>query len=316
MPILQLKPACKEYIWGGTILKEKYDKEFSGSTLAETWELSCHEDGPSVICGGEYDGRTLSEYIANVGNDVLGKNCARFSDFPILVKLIDAKQNLSIQVHPDDEYALREEGQYGKTEMWYVVDCIPGACIYYGFATAIDKEEFRRRIANNTLVDVLRRVPVKKGDVFFLPPGTIHALGAGVLIAEVQQNSNITYRVYDYGRVDSSGNTRELHVDRALDVTRLEPVAQTPACKGHIAISNYFLVDALHFSKETELLIDENSFAHLLVLKGHGQIYSDAQKVDFFAGDSFFIPASSGKVCIKGTSCEALLSRVPDEIAD
>lgn len=207
MAIVKLKPAFKDYIWGGKKLVEEYGKEFQGERLAESWELSCHPDGESVIASGEYAGKTLSAYIREKGFGILGRNCRRFSDFPILIKLIDAHDNLSVQVHPDNGYALRNEGQYGKTEMWYIVDCEPGAFLYYGFSRPVSEEEFRRRIADNTLLEVLNRVDVQKGDVLFIESGTIHAIGKGIVIAEIQQNSNITYRVYDYGRVGADGKS-------------------------------------------------------------------------------------------------------------
>lgn len=198
MSILKLKPACKDYLWGGRRLVEEYGKEYDGETLAETWELSCHPDGPSVISNGKYAGKTLEEYIEKEGREILGTHCRRFREFPVLIKFIDANKDLSIQVHPDNRFALKNEGQYGKTEMWYVMDTEPGAFLYYGFKKEISREEFRRRINDNTLTEVLNSVSVKKGDTFFIEAGTIHAIGKGILLAEIQQNSNVTYRVYDY----------------------------------------------------------------------------------------------------------------------
>lgn len=166
MSIFKLDPAFKDYIWGGTRLRDEYGKKCDYDKVAESWELSCHKDGPSVVADGEYKGLTLNEYIEKAGKGVLGKNCERFENFPILIKLIDAKDNLSVQVHPDNDYAMRVEGEYGKTEMWYVVDCDEGATLLYGFKHEITKEEFARRIADNTLLEVTNAVPVKKGDVF------------------------------------------------------------------------------------------------------------------------------------------------------
>ena len=194
MSVLKLKPSCKDYLWGGHRLVEEYGKEYDGEILAETWELSCHPDGPSTIVNGAYAGKTLEEYIEAEGKEVLGTNCRRFRDFPILTKFIDAKQDLSIQVHPDNRYALKNEGQYGKTEMWYVVDAGKEAFLYYGFKKEVSKEEFARRIQEDTLLEVLNAVPVQKGDVLFIESGTIHAIGKDILIAEIQQNSNVTYR--------------------------------------------------------------------------------------------------------------------------
>ena len=218
----ELIPPIKDYIWGGTKLREEFGKESGLERLAESWELSCHKDGVSVISGGEFDGMTLSEFVEE-HPEALGKNCGRFEFFPVLIKLIDARDDLSVQVHPDDDYAMRVEGGYGKTEVWYVIDCEEGAELIYGFAEETDSDTFRRAIEEGTLLDIVNRVPVKKGDVFFIEAGTLHAIGKGILIAEIQQNSNTTYRVYDYGRLGADGKPRELHIDKALDVTRCTP---------------------------------------------------------------------------------------------
>lgn len=323
MALLKLKPACKDYIWGGHRLKDEYNKEYDGDVLAETWELSCHPDGPSVIRNGEYAGKTLAEYIREQGSSVLGKKCEQFEDFPILIKLIDAKDNLSIQVHPDNEYALKNEGQYGKTEMWYVVDCEEGAFLYYGFSREVSREEFAERIRNNTLTEVLNAVPVKKGDVFFIEAGTIHAIGKNILIGEIQQNSNVTYRVYDYGRVDKNGKTRELHIDKALDVTRRGPVVPGRSCAPHIACCDYFTVDRISVGAKDGGVAGQagtaeksgvkqgrataDSFVSILVLDGEGTVRCGSEEIDFRKGDSIFISAGSGAYEIEGT-CEALLT--------
>ena len=220
MEPLRLNSPLKDYIWGGTRLKTEFGKSTSLERVAESWELSCHKDGPSLIENGDFAGKTLPEYIKIQGKSVLGTNCEKFDYFPILIKLIDAQDNLSVQVHPDNNYALRVEGEYGKTEMWYIVDCAEGASLIYGFDHEISAEEFARRIQDNTLLNVCNIVPVKKGDVFFIEAGTIHAIGKGILIAEIQQNSNTTYRVYDYGRVGADGNPRQLHIEKAKEVTQ------------------------------------------------------------------------------------------------
>ena len=188
------------------------------------------------------DGTTLADYAA-AHPEALGTDCAKFEQFPILTKFIDASSNLSIQVHPSNDYALKNEHQYGKTEMWYVLDCVPGAYLYYGFTHEISKEEFAERIKNNTLTEVLNAVPVHKGDCFFIPSGTLHAICQGIVVAEVQQNSNVTYRVYDYGRVGADGKPRALHIEKALDVTRRTP-PQKHDFGSHLAQCEYFTVDA------------------------------------------------------------------------
>ena len=218
MAILKLTPSCKDYLWGGSRLRTDFGIRSDLEPLAEAWVLSCHPDGPSYLP----DGTTLAYYVA-AHPEALGTDCAKFEQFPILTKFIDASKNLSIQVHPSNDYALKNEHQYGKTEMWYVLDCVPGAYLYYGFTHEISKEEFAERIKNNTLTEVLNAVPVHKGDCFFIPSGTLHTICRGIVVAEVQQNSNVTYRVYDYGRVGADGKPRALHIEKALDVTRRTP---------------------------------------------------------------------------------------------
>ena len=197
MKIEKLTPAFKDYLWGGVKLREIYGKPCNFEKVAESWELSTHSAGQSRLSGGQLDGMPLGQYF-QAHPEVLGENCKKFQNFPVLIKFIDAKQALSIQVHPSDAYALEHEGEFGKTEMWYVMDCEPGAFLYFGVNREISQEEFRQRIENNTVEEVLNRVDVRPGDVFFIQSGTIHAIGAGILICEIQQNSNCTYRVYDY----------------------------------------------------------------------------------------------------------------------
>lgn len=307
MPLLKLSPACKDYLWGGHKLKNEYNKVYDGDVLAETWELSCYPDSPSVIVNGPAAGKTLRDWISEQGAGVLGTNCARFPDFPVLIKFIDAAKDLSIQVHPDNAYAQKYEGQMGKTEMWYVVEAEPGAFLYYGFKKEITKEEFKERIENNTLPEVLNAVPCKKGDVFFIESGTLHAIGKGLLIAEIQQNSNVTYRVYDYGRRDKNGNLRELHIDKALDVTRTCPPAPVPSAAPHIAACDYFVVDHLTIDGETSGDVTAASFAHLLFLTGEGTISCGGETLPFRKGDSFFFSAGSGEYAISGIG-EALVT--------
>ncbi len=317
MKPMLLKPAFKDYIWGGTRLRDDFQKDCDFDKIAESWELSCHKDGNSVISGGEFNGLTLQEFIDKQGKAVLGTNCERFENFPILIKLIDAKDNLSVQVHPNNEYALRVEGEYGKTEMWYIVDCDEGATLLYGFKNEISKDEFAKRIADNTLLEVTNAVPVKKGDVFFIEAGTLHAIGKGILIAEIQQNSNTTYRIYDYGRVGNDGKPRELHVEKAKDVTALRPAKAYPeteiiAKDGYteklLSSCEYFTTYALEVNDKATLTADEKSFNSILILEGSGRLSGESE-IEFKKGDSIFIPASSGDYTIEG-KCKAILTKV------
>lgn len=312
MAILKLKPACKDYLWGGNRLKTDFNKEYDGEILAETWELSCHKDGPSVIVNGRDAGKTFTEYIKENGNKAAGTNCGRFEDFPILIKFIDARDNLSIQVHPDNEYALKNEGQYGKTETWYIVDAKEGAGIYYGVKEAMSKEEFGAKIADNTVLDALNFQKVKKGEMYFIESGTIHAIGKDVLIAEIQQNSNVTYRVYDFGRVGADGKPRELHIEKAKDVTNLTPMKEKKEFGAHLADCDYFTVDGLHVNGACDGATDGTTFHSILILDGEGILTSGEESVSFRKGDSLFVPADNGAYKIEGKA-DALLTTVRAE---
>ena len=213
--IYKLDPAIKDNIWGGNKLRE-YGKNTDKDRIAESWELSFTNGGEAKI----YDGREMSEAFPK---DTWGEACQKFHAFPVLTKFIDAKDNLSVQVHPSDAYALENEGQFGKTEMWYVVDAEDGAGLYMGLERECGKDEFAAAVADGSVESLLSFKKVRQGDVYFIPSGTIHAIGAGVVIFEIQQNSTLTYRLYDYMRRDKDGNLRELHVDKAMKVSLLEP---------------------------------------------------------------------------------------------
>lgn len=302
MSIFKMIPACKSYLWGGNKLKTLFDKVSKDDILAETWELSCHKDGESIIKDGPYKGMSLNQYIEQQGKEILGTNCQMFDDFPILIKLIDAKDSLSIQVHPNNEYALKNEGQYGKTEMWYVVEAGEGASLYYGFNQEVTKEEMRRRIEDNTLLEVLNEVKVKPGDVFFIEAGTIHAIGKDIVIAEIQQNSNVTYRVYDYGRVGADGKLRDLHIEKALEVTNLKPNAEGKDFGGHIGACEYFVVDEVSVTETYKGIVTDESFCSILVLDGKGMVSTGQGQIEFSKGDSIFMDAGTGTYEIIGSS--------------
>lgn len=308
---VKLIPPVKDYIWGGTKLKTGYAIQTDLPKAAEAWVLSCHKDGQSVIAGGQYDGRTLESVIEELGDTVLGRNAARFDFFPVLIKLIDAKDNLSVQVHPDNEYARVHEGEYGKTEAWYVLDCEPGASLIYGFRHAISREELRERIQNNTLLEVVNQVPVHPGDLFFIDSGTLHAIGKGILLAEVQQNSNTTYRVYDYGRLGADGKPRDLHIEKALDVTHCEPPAhpvgpagapeQHPGYTATLQAScEFFTFRTLEIDGQAAFTVDGESFVSLVVLEGEGTLTSAGGVMMLNKGESVFVPADAGDYALAG----------------
>ncbi len=300
MYIMKLKPALKDNIWGGAKLKNDYNFKTDLKIIAEAWTLSCHKDGENIIENGEFKGSSFTDYI-NAHKTVLGKKAEKYDDFPILIKLIDAKNDLSIQVHPNDEYAKKYENEFGKTEMWYVVDAEKDAKLIYGFKEKISKEDFKNAIENNTLLDVLNIVNVKPGDVFFIEAGTVHAIGKGVFIAEIQQNSNSTYRVYDYNRLGNDGKPRELHIQKALDTAVTEPpksktTAESQpekienATKQLLKQCDLFTVYSYEIDGKINLFADENSFINILVIDGNGKI----DDMEFKKGDSFFIPSSFG----------------------
>lgn len=308
METIKLTPACKDYLWGGEKLRQDYGIQSQLHPLAEAWVLSCHPDGPSVVATGPLAGKTLPEYIQEKGPGCLGAGCEKFTDFPILAKFIDAKGDLSIQVHPSNEYALAHEHQFGKTEMWYVLDCEPGATLYYGFQHQISREEFQQRIQNNTLTEVLNAVPVEKGDLFFIPAGTLHAIRKGIVVAEIQQNSNVTYRIYDYGRVGADGKPRQLHIQQALEVTQRTPPQPDPDFHGHLAQCPYFTVDVM----EGRFTLDcgPESFVSVLVLEGTGAFWEGDESMSLRKGESLFIPAGAGQCRLEGDGLKCLVTRV------
>ncbi|MGM9680838.1 MAG: type I phosphomannose isomerase catalytic subunit [Eubacteriales bacterium] len=294
---LKLSPAFKEIIWGGDRLKKDFGKVCDYEKLAESWELTCRYDGMNVIENGEYAGMTLGDYL---GDQAKG--------FPLLIKLIDACDRLSIQVHPDDAYAKEKEGEFGKTEMWYIVDADPGAKLVYGLKD-YDKETFAAAAKDGTLEKYLNFVEVHKGDVFFIPSGCVHAIGAGILIAEIQQSSNVTYRVYDYNRVGKDGKLRPLHVEKALDVIvdytpeQIEKIRfENGKTEGSLANCKYFKVDRL--VGEQELHADD-SFLHVLCLDGEGTVGGYPIK----KGDSYYLPQGIGTVHVTGNP-EIITSKI------
>ena len=308
---LLLKAPIKDYLWGGRRLIEEFGFETEKEKAAEAWMLSCHKDGNSVVRNGSLAGLSLQQAIETWGAEALGKNAAIFTYFPILIKLIDAKDRLSVQVHPNDEYALANEGEYGKTEMWYVVDCDEDAKLIYGFNQDISQGEFLERINNNNLSPVCNYVPVKKGDVFFIEAGTMHAIGKGILIAEVQQNSNTTYRVSDYGRLGADGKPRQLHIKQAVEVTKTERPARPYGDVGDVTLypfgtvrelakCEYFTTELINLDGNVGLY-DNDSFISLLVLDGEVSLSYTGGMMKLKKGDSVFVPATL-KTRLTGTA--------------
>lgn len=314
MKAYKITPALKSYIWGGNKLKNEFNIKTDEKTVAEAWSLSVHPDGTSILDNG----MLLDEFL-KVNPTFSGKNAGKFERFPLLIKLIDACDNLSVQVHPDDSYALKNEGEYGKTEMWYVADCEEGAYLYYGFNKSVVKEEFEKAIENNTVTEILNRVEVKKGDMFFIPSGTVHAIGAGIVICEIQQNSNTTYRVYDYDRRDKNGNARELHIEKAVKVSDLSKMTKTGEKltveeysgyrKTYLGGCEYFAAEKYEIEKNAEIEISDKTFHCLTVLEGKCNVLD----VEAVKGESVFIPASKENEIYKiSGESTVILSYIPD----
>ncbi|MCD8013352.1 MAG: class I mannose-6-phosphate isomerase [Lachnospiraceae bacterium] len=311
-----LSPAGKDYLWGGNRLNEDFAKGIDMSPLAETWECSTHPDGPSVVATGAFKGQTLTDVI-KAHPEYLGTHPKAEDGLPILIKLIDAKRNLSVQVHPDDAFAREHEnGSPGKTEMWYVLDAAKDAELIYGFYHDTDEETVRKSLADGTVEKYLQKVPVQKDDVFFIPAGQVHAIGAGALIAEIQENSNLTYRLYDYNRIDKTGRTRELHIDKALKVACLkgssEPRQPMRVLKFRPGAADELLCRCKYFEVSRVLLNTEsvramvqtqagaNSFQVLLCTEGCGIYFWEEESLPFYKGDCLFIPADSVPLRIHG----------------
>ncbi len=313
MEPLKLKPAFKDYIWGGEKLRTRYGKDTELSPVAESWELSCHKDGCSIICGGKYDGATLNEFIRS-NPHVLGTS-VEGGELPILIKLIDAADNLSVQVHPDDEQAFAWEGQRGKTEVWYVIDADEDARITYGVTEDITKEELAAAISEKRVEALLNSVPSAKGDVFFVEAGTIHAIGKGNLIAEIQQNSNVTYRLYDYGRVGKDGKERELHIDKgvAAAVCKRTTPREIPVCEEGVRLLGscpYFVVKEVTLRGAKAFTADEKSYHALLVTEGEADMSGADFGIKITAGETVFVPAAMGEYTLTGKATVLLTTNV------
>lgn len=314
MDITLLRPTLKETLWGGRKLIDEFGMQTDGDNAAEAWLLSCHKDGPSYAVGGKYDGMTLDEIIKKEGKAVLGTHNEAINGFPVLIKIIDARDKLSVQVHPGDEYARRVENENGKTEAWFVLDADEDARLIYGVNKNMTREEFAASIEDGTLLENVNSVCVKPGDVVFIPSGMLHAIGAGILLAEVQQSSNTTYRVFDYERRDKNGNKRELHVKKATDVVTLtatkadfspegEEISVFGGTKRLLTHCEYFSMTELKVNGEVEDNADCTSFVSLLVLDGEGEICADGKTYELKKGASVFVPADFGKYTLRGKLC-------------
>lgn len=319
-PIL-LRPSGKDNLWGGEKLKTEYNKKIDITPLAETWECSAHPDGPSYAVTGEFQDMSLADIITE-HPEYLGTKCNPKDGFPILIKFIDAAKDLSVQVHPSDDYAYKyENGQKGKTEMWYVLEAEPDAKLVWGFEHKVTKELLQKNIEQGTLSKDLHFVPVRRGDVFLIESGTVHAIGAGIILAEIQESSNLTYRLYDYNRVGKDGKKRELHFDKAVQVLNMEPIKHTEqahrtvhyyyGCSRELlGRCRYFETERVKVTKGFSFSVLENSFQVLLCTDGEGGLETDENNrpLRFKKGSCIFLPANIGRCHVIG-QCELLKVR-------
>ncbi len=304
--VLKLRPYISETIWGGRKLIDKFNIETDKSNAAEGWMLSCLDMGPSIISNGIYAGKLLPEIITT---DPLwcGENIRKYKEFPVLIKFIDAMDDLSVQVHPTKEYCDKTGRGRSKTECWYIIDCEDDASLLLGFKKNISKEVFKKSIEDGDLLDKVERIKVKPGDFFFIDAGTLHAICKGVLLAEVQESSNTTYRIFDYNRVGKDGRKRELHISDAVEVTKTVPYSAARVeldnslnSKTPLVSCDLFKVWKYSVGGEFSSFCDRGSFVSLLVMDGAGELECADEKLDIRKGDSIFIPAGFGEYVIKG----------------
>ena len=281
MELVKLVPAVKDYIWGGTYFK-KFNKGIVFERVSECWELSMREDAPSIIANGRYLGQPLCEVVTK---EDIGPVMDKFPYFPLLIKLIDAKDNLSVQVHPSDDYALKYEQSFGKSEMWHIISADEGSGLYVGLNKDYTKEEIEKALEEGTILDCLNFYKVKPGETYVIKPGTIHAIGKGVRLIEIQQNSNLTYRLYDYNRVDKDGNPRELHIKKALEVIDYHKYEPNMSHDELLADNKYFTVKRIEFDKPLKLSASE-AFLSFTFLEGEGFV----NDIAFKQYDTFYLP--------------------------
>lgn len=291
---LRFNPVYKDYIWGGSRIPKRFDREVPEGIYAESWEISTHPDGSTVIANGPLVGKTLSDLLPEHKDVLLGTH-VEGNDFPLLIKLIDARDTLSVQVHPDDDNAAAVNGD-PKTEMWYFLEGDPASVIYCGLRPGIGKNEFLEAMENKTFSDILQTIPAVPGEAVFVPGGRVHAIGTGCLILEIQQNSNTTYRLYDWGRTDANGNSRELHIDKALQVIDWANNGD-PHCDVRgttIQSCDYFQLDRYDIAEKTDFPNPGESFQAIFVVEGNGVIRWADGEVALSVGQSWLVPAALG----------------------
>ncbi|MGG1514210.1 type I phosphomannose isomerase catalytic subunit [Paenibacillus oryzisoli] len=306
---LQFQPEMKERVWGGRTL-EKFGFQLPEGAIGEGWMIGDHPNGTTKVINGELAGLGLDEIREKYGKELFGTK--GFSEkngrFPLLIKLLDCEDDLSVQVHPNDHYERLAAGELGKTEMWYILDAKPGAKIIYGMKDGVTRESLAAAIEEGRIMDCLQEVPVEAGDSFYIPAGTVHALGAGVLVAEIQQNSDTTYRLYDYNRPGLDGKLRELHIEDSLNViayegsgsTRMKTGQEAPGTWLTLAQSPFFTVEKGLVGPRWELSTTADSFVILVVAEGSGMLQWADGEIAAKPGDCFLLPANLGSYALEG----------------
>lgn len=297
---LQFEPILKERIWGGTKLKTNLNKPITSANTGESWEISTVENDVSIIANGALKGKSLNEVISEFPEAMLGfKVYERFGkQFPLLFKYLDARQDLSIQVHPNNELAKQRHDSFGKAEMWYIVQADVNSRLIVGFKKNSNREEYLKQIRDNTIVDILDTKQVNQGDVFFLDTGTIHAIGAGIIVAEIQQTSDITYRIYDFDRVDATGNKRELHVDLSLEALNYETVdaekkySKVENISNEVVNCKYFTTNFIPLDGTSTIYKHGESFTVYMCVDGDFQLQIEGENYTYKKGDTLLLPAS------------------------
>ena len=300
MELVKLKPAVKDYIWGGNCF-QKFNKGLGLARVSECWELSVRDNDSSIIASGKDEGKKLVDVISR---EDIGPVMDRFPYFPLLIKLIDAKENLSVQVHPSDDYALKYENSFGKSEMWHIISADEGSGLYVGLNKDYKKEDIEKALKEGTILECLNFFKVKPGDTFVINPGTIHAIGKGVRLIEIQQNSNLTYRLYDYNRIDANGNPRELHIKKALEVIDYRQYKPSNEKSEYLANNQYFTVKEASFDRDFKIFANENSFVSFTFLDGDGMV----NDIPFKQYDTFFLPHK--KECLIKGKGRVVISQV------
>jgi len=313
---LKFHPILKEKIWGGSKLKTKLNKKSNLNNIGESWEISSVEGSISVVSNGKFAGKTLLEIIETYKDELIGKNnYANFgNNFPLLIKFIDAKQDLSVQVHPDDDLAKKRHNSFGKTEMWYIMQADKGSRLILGFKHAIRPKKYLDLLEEKKIMSVLKEVPVKKGDAFFIETGTVHAIGAGIVLAEIQQTSDITYRIYDFDRLDEQGNERELHTNLAIETINFSDKIETRHkystfinALNTVAKCEYFTTNFIHVVGEKELDYSKtDSFVIFMCVQGNATISIDDYFENLNFGETVLIPATADNVFIESKNCKLL----------